>query len=689
MSEFLFEILAEEIPASVLPAARTELLQEVASALAAERVNGTFFGHSTSRRLVLVSRDLPERQEDRDLDVTGPPASAAFGADGRPTRAAEGFAKGQGVEVESLVVIDTPKGRYVSARRRIDGQPTADVLARVLPPIVERMTFPRMMRWGDGTPQWVRPVHSVVALLDGLVVPFTLFGVETGRSTAGHRTLSGGRIIVTGVDDYFARLRGATVEPDQGTRRRALGEKTHALAAGAGGVPADDSALVDSWAHLVEFPGVVLGSFDEAYLALPEEILVTSMREHQKMLPVRRAGGKLAPAFLAVCDQSSDPKGLIARGNEWVLDARFSDARFFWQEDLSARLEERLPKLARLQFQEKLGDYLKKTGRIQELAEALCSRIARPDLAPSAVRAARLLKADLVTGMVREFTDLQGVVGGLYAREQGEPAEVWQAVYDQYRPAGADDDLPRGEVGAVVALADRLDTLVGLFGLGLVPSGSKDPYALRRAALGVVRIVLDSGWTLDLKAACGDAWDLHAALPVDRETTVANLWPFLVERLRFLLEKQAFAHDEIEAVLTTDVADVSDAAERVAAVASIRRREDFGPLATAFKRVHNILSQAGDAGSGEPDPALMAEDAEKALAADYMQASAVLGSLLEAKRYGEALTVMASLGPGLDRFFTEVMVLVEDPALRENRLALLRSMRDQFARVARFDEIQG
>lgn len=690
MAEFLFEILAEEIPAGVLPSARTELLQGVASSLAEERVNGTFYVHSTSRRLVLVSRDLPERQEDRDLDVTGPPASRAFDAEGRPTPAAEGFAKGQGVDVASLVVIDTPKGRYVSARKRIEGQPTSDVLARILPPIVERMTFPRMMRWGDGTPQWVRPVHSVIALFEGTVVPLTLFGVEAGRVTAGHRTLGSGRIIVTGADDYFAKLRSSFVEPDQGARRRSLAEKAASLAESRGGVPADDSALVDSWAHLVEFPGLVVGGFDEGYLALPEEVLVTSMREHQKMLPVRRPDRSLAPAFLAVCDQSGDPKGLIAQGNEWVLNARFSDARFFWQEDLSAPLEDRLPKLGKLQFQEKLGDYLQKTGRIQDLAERLCHRIGRPDLVAASVRAAKLLKADLVTGMVREFTDLQGIVGGLYARQQGEAEEVWQAVYDQYRPAGADDDPPRGDVGAVVALADRLDTLAGLFGLGLVPSGSKDPYALRRAALGVVRIVIDRGWRLDLRAAAEDAWERHGSLPVDMATTLSGLWPFLVERLRFVLEKQAFSHDEIEAVLSTDVSDVADAAERVAAVASIRSREDFGPLATAFKRVHNILGQAGEeAGKGEPDLAKMVEDSEKALAADFLQAREVLEPLVADRRYPEALSVMASLGPVLDRFFVDVMVLAEDPALRENRLALLRALRDQFVRVARFDEIQG
>lgn len=689
MAEFLFEILAEEIPAGVLPQARQELLQGVASALAEERVNGRFFVHSTSRRLALVSRDLPERQEDRDVDVTGPPASAAFDSEGHPTRAAEGFAKGQGVDVAQLVVVETPKGRYVSARRRIEGQSTFDVLARVIPPIVEKMTFPRMMRWGDGTPQWVRPVHSVIALLDGMVVPITLFGIESGRVTYGHRTLSSGRLIVTGVDDWFVRLRNSHVEPEQSARRRIVGEKAAALAEAVGGVPAEDAELVDQWAHLVEWPGVVLGSFDEAYLSLPEEVLVTSMREHQKMLPVRRENGSLAAAFLAVADHDADPKGFIRRGNEWVLDARFADARFFWQDDLKGRLDDRLGRLGKLQFQEKLGDYLAKTERMSALAGTICEMVGKPDLAPPAVRAASLLKADLVTGMVREFTDLQGIMGGIYAREQGEPEAVWQAIYDQYRPAGADDAGPRGDVGAVASLADRLDTLAGLFGLGLVPTGSRDPYALRRSALAIVRVVLERGLRLDLHRACEAAWERYEGLPLSCEETLASLWPFLIERLRFVLERKGYARDEIESVLTTEVRDVADAADRVAAVAEIRRREDFGPLATAFKRVHNILAQAGDAGSGEADPLVMTDDAEKTLAGDYLQARGILDELIGTRRYGEALSVMSSLGPGLDRFFTEVLVMAEDPVIRGNRIALLRSMRNQFARVARFNEIQG
>jgi glycyl-tRNA synthetase beta chain len=687
VAELLVEILAEEIPAGVLPGARSELLSRFSEAMAGARIGGSYTVHSTARRLVLVGESLADRQPDIDTDAVGPSVAAAFDAERNPTRAAEGFARAQGVSVDDLRVVSLKKGEYVVVHKTVPGHLTSDVIAELLPPIVEKMTFPRMMRWGDGKPVWIRPVHSFLALLDGLVVPFSLFGVDSGRTTFGHRTLAPARIICVGVADYFAKLRAAHVEPDWSVRRKVLEDRAASLAAEVGCTPASDPALLDTLAHLVESPVLVRGAFREDFLELPEEVLVTAMREHQKVLPVRKDGA-LAPYFLAVADQIADPKGLIARGNEWVVNARFADARFFFEDDVKVRLEERLGRLGSLQFQEKLGDYLKKTGRIQELAEHLGARLAKPELEGELVQAARLLKTDLVTGMVREFSDLQGIVGGLYARREGAPDAVWQALYDQYKPASLEDSSPRGDVGGIVALADRLDTLTGLFGVGLVPTGSKDPYALRRAALGVVKILLDKGWRLDLPVACSDAFLLHGALPRNREDVLPELNAFLLDRLRFLLEKRGFKHDEIESVLTTDCRDITDAAERVEAVAAVRKEEDFVPISMAFKRIQNILAQADDV-KGDMDPAKLTEDAERALAGDYLQAKDMLDDLIGKRRYREALAIMASMGPSLDRFFTEVMVMAPDPEARKNRVALLRLMRDQFFRVARFSEIQG
>lgn len=688
MSELLLEILAEEIPAGVLSQARNDLLRGVADALAAERIEGTFFAHSTSRRLVLFSRDLPEVQEDHEVEAVGPSVRVAYDAEGRPTRAAEGFARGQGVATEALRVVSTPKGEYVAVRRVVEGRFTSEILAEVIPAVVAKMSFPRMMRWGEGRETWIRPVHSVVCLLDGLVVPFTLFGAESGRTTSGHRTLAPGRIVVVGVDDYLAKLRAACVEPDYSVRRRTLAEKAGALAAEVDCSAVEDPALLDVLAHLVEWPGLVRGSFERAYLELPEEILVTAMREHQKVLPTRDAAGSLAEHFLAVADHTGDPEGHIVRGNEWVLNARFADARFFWDDDGKVALSERVPRLSALSFQEKLGDMLRKTERVEALSARLSARLGYAGSVEDVTRAARLARADLVTDMVREFPDLQGVVGGLYARRDGESGPVWQAVYDHYRPAGVDDALPREGAGLVVALADRLDTLAGFFALGLVPTGSRDPYALRRAALAVVRILLEAGLRLELPAAIAEARSLHDLPAGTGEEVVGTLHPFLLERLRFLLERRGFRHDEIESVLTTECPDVKDAADRVEAVARVRQQPDFGPLALAFKRVQNILEKAGVGETGEVDPALVTEDAERQLAGDFFQAKGILDELVGARRWDEALSVMASLGEVLDRFFVEVMVLVEDERVRGNRLSLLAAMRDQFYRVARLSEIQ-
>jgi glycyl-tRNA synthetase beta chain len=592
------------------------------------------------------------------------------------------------VETGSLTVTTTPKGKYVVARKTIEGRPATDILAEILPSIIEKMTFPRMMRWGNGRYNWVKPVHSVIALLDGLVVPFTVFGVESGRTTMGHRTLAKTRLIITGVQDYFAKLRAHRVEPDFVKRRKTLSDRAEALATESGGQPAAAGGLIETWADLVETPGLVCGSFDPAFLALPEEVLVTSMREHQKVLPIRTADGAMAPFFLAVADHFDDPKDLIVRGNEWVLEARFADARFFFEDDVRKALEDRLGELARLQFQEKLGDYAAKTDRLERLSETLAELLGKPDLAVWVLRAARLLKADLVSSMVREFTDLQGIMGGIYARYQGETEEVWQAVYDQYLPASAEDEIPRGDVGAITGIADRLDTLTGLFGLGLVPTGSKDPYALRRAGLGVVRILLEKGWRFDIRKGCAAAYGLHRALPRTASDVGSDLYDFLLERLRFLLEKRGYKYDEIQSVLTTDCSDMADAVDRVAAVAAIRSQEDFVPLSTAFKRIQNILVQSGEEIPAEPVPDLMVEDGERQLASDFYQAQFMLDELIGKRKYQESLRIMASLGPSLDRFFKEVMVMVEDEATRKNRLSLLRRMRDSFSLVARFNEIQ-
>ena len=684
--DFLLEIRTEEIPAPALSAARLDLARRVAEALEEESLGAQASqSFATPRRLALVLRGLPERQPDRPTEVLGPPAAAAFDAQGKPTRAAEGVARAQQVDVADLVLVDAPRGRTVAARRVVPGRPAADVLAEIVPRVVSELSFPKTMRWGQGDHVFVRPVRGVVALLGDRVVPLEVLGTPSGDRTEGHRVLSDGDFEVRGPDDYLAKLRAAHVEPDGEARRTAILESARSHAAAVGGSVESDADLAATLADLVEWPGVVRGSFASEFLELPEEITTTAMRTHQKYLPVRGAPG-LLPHFVAVMDNAEDRKGLIAKGNEWVLNARLADARFFYEEDTRTSLESKLPELSRLTFQDRLGDYLQKTRRLQELTETIAHVVGRPDLVDTVLAAARLSKADLTTRMVREFTDLQGVVGGIYARREGHAEQVWKAIYDQYRPVSATDDPPREAAGAILSLADRFDTLVGLFQIGLVPTGSKDPYGLRRAAFGAVSIITSRRWTLDWRPVARKALSLY---PADVATShpdvvLSQLEEFFAERLRNLLERRGHSHDEISAVVRSGIWDFADAADRAQALADARRELDFRSLVLSFKRIRNIV--AGE-DTGAPAPELYREDAERQLAADFVAARQAIEELTRSRRYREAMGMIASIAPSLDRFFVDVLVNCPEEDLRRNRLALLRSIQKEFSRLADFSEI--
>ncbi|HET7452988.1 MAG TPA: glycine--tRNA ligase subunit beta, partial [Thermoanaerobaculia bacterium] len=624
------------------------------------------------------------RQEDRTVEVSGPPVDKAVDADGRPTKTAEGFARAQGVAVTELRRHRTPRGEVLLARRTVPGRLTKDLLAEITPRILASMTFPKMMRWGSGEHEFVRPVHGVVAVFGGEVVPMTVFGVRAGNRTVGHRLRSDGEIEVTDSEDYARRLRRAGVEPDGEERAAILLEKARTLAAGNGGSIETDADLIPTLADLVEWPGLVCGAFDPAYLELPEEILVTTMRTHQKYLPIRTAQG-LTPNFLAVMDHPSDPKGLIVKGNEWVINARLSDARFFFDEDVREPFSSKMPRLSRLFFHDKLGDYLQKTGRVQELTETIGALVTRPESVRSALEAARLSKIDLTTEMVREFTDLQGIVGGIYARREGATEEVWKAIYDQYRPVSADDEPPRTETGAILSAADRVDTLAGFFGIGLVPTGSKDPYGLRRAAQGLVAIVLSRGWRVDWSIVFRRAVALHGgSVPRPVDDVLADLWTFFADRIHFLFEKRSLEPDVVASVLAAGSWDFADLAYRAGAIADARRREGFRSLSLSVKRIRKILAGPVDRA---PDPALFREPAEHALASDALQLSKTADTLAASRRYPELIAAMVSLAPALDRFFDDVLVNAPEPELKANRQALLAGIQRQFGKFADISEI--
>jgi len=684
--DFLLEIRTEEIPAPALLPARLELARATGEALAEEGLAPQKIeSYGTLRRLALVVRGLPEKQADRAAEVLGPPESSAFGKDGKPTKAAVGFAKAQKVDVADLVVVDSPRGKTVAARKTIPGRDASEVLAEILPKIVAGLTFPKTMRWGEGSRSFVRPVRGVVALYGGKVVPLSLYGVAANDRTVGHRVLSDGEFAVTGPDDYLAKLRNAYVEPDAEARRIAILEGARALAGEVRGQVEAHADLAATLSDLVEWPGLVRGSFAAEFLDLPEEITVTVMRTHQKFLPVRGPGG-LVPHFIAVMDNDADRKGFIAKGCEWVLNARLADARFFFDEDAKKSLETRLPELSRLTFQEKLGDYRQKTARIQELAEAIAREIGRADLVEAVRTAGLLSKTDLVSHVVKEFTDLQGIVGGIYARRERHPDSVWKAIYDQYRPSSGSEEPPRDASGAILSLADRFDSLAGFFRLGLVPTGSKDPYGLRRAALGIVSIAIGRNWRTDWRPVVRKAFSLYPEelKGLEADAVIEELGRFFADRLRSLLERRGSSYDEISAVLNVGVWDFADAADRARALSDARRHMDFRSLIQAFKRIRNIV---GDERPGPPSPDLYREAAERALAGDVLQAKQAIEVFTEAREYREAMETIASIAPSLDRFFVDVLVNCPEPELRTNRLALLASIQQEFTRLADFSEI--
>ena len=686
--EFLLEVRSEEIPARMLEPGVKELATRVfeelmARGIAPREVETGF----TPRRLVLVLSGLPEREPDREEQVMGPPVRAAFAADGSPTPALLGFAKRTGLEPGELARVRTEKGEYLAATRKIAGRDTREVLAEIVPRILAGISWAKTMRWGSGEGPWVRPVHGVVSLLDGEVVPFDLFGVAAGDRTEGHPTLSPEPFRVGGVEDYRGQLAQRKVEVRPVERRRTLHETMLARAEALGGVLVDDAALLDKLTAICEIPGVMEGRFGDAFLELPAEVLSTSLRDHQSALTVAdpNGGGRLLPYFLTVMDRPDDPAGRARSGNEWVVAARLADARFFYGEDRKLPLSERAGQLGRLAFHERLGSYAAKTERLVALSAAICDQLGWGAEKPRAVDAARLLKVDLTTEMVKEFTSLQGIMGGIYAREEGAPEEVWQAVYDQYMPASAEDRTPRGRVGQVAGLADRLDTLVGIFGLGLIPTGSRDPFGLRRAAQGVVRIALEGDLPVDLEQVAVEAARLYGdRLTRGAEAILEDLRPFLYDRIRYLLGSAGYAYDEIEAALAAGVSSLPDLRARVDALHAVRGEADFLTVVLAAKRIANIVKDAAEA---PLDEALLAEPAEKELAAAFQGLRSDIEEAAAAGDYERGLRRIAGLAPVLDRFFVEVMVMTEDPRVRRNRIALLQAIGRAVSRTARLTEM--
>jgi glycyl-tRNA synthetase beta chain len=708
MPDFLLEIGCEEIPARMIAAAAEELRERVGALLDRERLSGGEVTHfDTPRRLAVLAISIAAAQADVVEQINGPSVSVAY-KEGQPTPAAHAFARKAGIDVAQLEKVTTPKGEYLAAKVKKRGRSTAEILVDLLPKELASIYWPKNMFWRKPGERFVRPVRWLVAMLDGETIPLEFDGIRAGNISRGHRLLTHEAVTIPRAGSaYVDALRAAKVlgrAERECQIRKALDAATRTIP---GARWREDKVLLDTVVNLTEFPSAILGSFDPQFLALPEEVLVTVMRDHQKYFAVEDAEGKLAPHFLAVLNTDSDPQGLIRHGNERVLRARFNDARFFWQTDQRKSLLERLDALKNVTFQKDLGSYFEKTQRVQRLCSWLNEIVKSAGVAvrPGVVhKAVCLSKTDLTTELVKEFTELQGIVGGLYARVQqldeslpeATRYAIADAIYDHYRPESTDDSVPRSMEGAVLSIGDKADTIAGMFALGLVPSGSKDPFALRRQANAIVKVIAEKKLPLRLTDLMRDAragYDRSEAEKkfVDHQKFSESAKMFFRERLEFYLKDvRGYAYDVVKAVLGADAEDVVDAVQRAEAVKQVLYLPEFQAIGAACKRIRNILRQAAEKGIA---PAAKFEalpgsvDEEKTLAAYVESTGPKVEALRKKKEYGDALRLLSTAREPVDVFFDKVMVMTDDEKIRANRLALLRTLLKEFSTIADFSEI--
>mgnify|MGYP006287240051 CR=1 FL=1 len=684
--DLLVEIGTEELP----PTALRGLMEAFAGGLdealeEAGLAHGAVHPYASPRRLAVLVESVPPGQADEEVEMRGPPVTVAFDDDGNPTRAAQAFAGKCGVTVEELERVGTAKGEWLSHRSVRKGRTTAELLPELVQAALDRLPVPRRMRWGDGDAEFVRPVHWVVMLLGEEVVPGRLYGLDSGRNSRGHRVHAEGReIAIAEPGAYVETLRKAgRVVVDFDERRDSISRAVSEAAAAAGGHPVSDAALMDEVAALNEWPVAVTGAFDPAFLELPREVLVSTLQKHQRYFPVERDDGALVASFIAVANLESREPEKVREGNERVVKPRLADAAFFWEADRRMPLATRRDEMQHVVYQRELGTLLAKSQRVAALAGHLAREL---DVAPEhAVRAAELARADLLTDMVGEFPDLQGIMGGHYARADGEPEAVAAAIAEQYLPRYAGDALPVTDAGRILALADRLDTLAGIFAIGRRPTGNRDPFGLRRGALGLLRIVIEGGLELDLKNAIAEALSLQPVNESEGQPRLAGeIYDFVMERLRawYAERDPSITPEMFQAVLAREPRSPLDFDARLRAVAAFARHASAESLSAANKRIANILRQAkGDAGAA-PDGGLLKEAEEKTLFAALDEARAEVEPLLAGREYTEVLDRLALLREPVDEFFDHVLVMDEDIAVRRNRLGLLGELRGLFLEVA-------
>ena len=686
MPEFFLEIGSEEIPSGYVQPALEYMREELAAYFSRNRIKANAAEvMGTPRRLVLSIKGVEALQEDSVELFYGPNVSLAYDERGNPTKAAIGFARGKGIDVSGLGREKTPKGEVVCARVEKKGRPTPDHLNELLPQFISNIPFPKKMRWADKARPFARPLHWITALFDGKPLDFSFDNIPCGAYSQGHRFLKPDKFPVESLATYLEGSANHFLMVDPELRKQKILQQVQILAEKAGGVCEVDSNLLNIVNYLVEYPVAIRGDFDPGFLELPKELLTMTMKQHQKYFSVSDEKGNLLPCFITISNMPGKEGNKIKKGNERVLRARLEDARFFYDEDRKKNLDDFVGALKGVVFQKKLGTVHEKMERICNLAEELSSR-ACPEKKSNALRAGRLCKADLVTLMVYEFPELQGIMGGYYSEYSGEDPEVAQAIKEHYRPAFAGDTPPESELGAIIAVADKLDTILGCIGVGLIPSGSEDPYGLRRNALGIIQIFLHRGWQVPLSDLIEEGLRhyLGSKIKLDPEAIKKYVAELFAQRYKTLLNAEGFPHDAIDCVLSTSLDFIVDIRAKVSAFSDLKKQPYFEPLAIAFRRVVSILN---DEAAGDVDPGLLNEPAEKKLFEAYLKVRDPVFRYIKNKEFSRALEKIVEIKPAVDGFFDEVMVMVDDVALRKNRLHLLYQISGLFSGLADFSRI--
>jgi len=701
MNTLLLEIGSEEIPAGYIDPALRALSANLQQKLSDARIpHGKTAVYGTPRRLAVEVKDVAAKQQSVSSEVIGPPASVGFDAGGKPTVAARKFAEKVGVPVDRLAVKETAKGAYLCAKVTERGQPTKNLLKKILPEVILATPFPKKMRWADLEIEFARPIHYVVALIGKSVIPFQLGNLRSNRYSQGHYFMNPARIKLADADQYVSSLKAAHVLVDIAARKKVLRREIEKVAADLGGSILPDEELVDINTHLVEYPIAVAGKFDKEFLEVPDEVLINAMREHQKYFSVMDDKGKLMPCFISVNNTRAKNMDLVATGHERVIRARLADAKFFYRGDLAVSNQQRVEKLHGVLFQAKLGTMYEKTARVGKIAESIAELVtdadksdsAKASLKKRAARAATLSKADLVSQVVGEFPKLQGVMGRIYAKVAGEMPTVAAAVEEHYRPVYSGGALPDTTTGAVLSIADKIDSICGCFSAGLVPTGASDPYALRRQGIGIIQIMQRRGFSFSLRELIRTSLRLYGIKGKEKTAVLTDkIYTFIKNRIFNLLTDEGFSKDVVAAVADVSVDDVPGVWSRVKALEALKAQPDFEPLVSGFKRVGNLLKKSGmqpgsrPAGSVQTD--LFEHSSETKLYSSYQKVAKKVTAATAAGEFEQALKAIATLHGPVDAFFEGVMVMAKIQKVRTNRLRLLANVAALFENLADFSKL--